>query len=110
MGIMSGLGKVKMFFKGKNGEMKEMNAETVEVTYEPVNYESPVTDKIVELGSGFKEMSFEFEKAEINLLQFNNTIKTLNEIIKKEKRDHKILNRTKNKRIAKKVYKRLYNL
>ena len=47
MGIMSGLGKVKMFFKGKDGEMKEMNAEAVEVTYEPINDESPVTDKIV---------------------------------------------------------------
>ncbi|MFK7678669.1 hypothetical protein ACI3ER_11565 [Bacillus sp. Wb] len=104
MGIMSGLGKVKMFFKGKDGEMQEMKAETAEVTFEPVK------DKVVELGSKYKEMSFEFKNAEINLVQFNGMISSLNEIIKNNKRDQKILNRTKNKRIAKKVYKRLYNL
>ncbi|MGG4434451.1 hypothetical protein AAXE64_07815 [Priestia megaterium] len=110
MGIMSGLGKVKMFFTGKDGEMKEMNAEAVEVTYEPVNDENPVTDRIVELGTSYKEMSIEFENAEINLTKFNDMMSSLNEIIKNNKRDQKILSRTKNKRIAKKVYKRLHNL
>jgi ribosomal protein L24 len=107
MGIMSGLGKVKMFFKGKDGEMKEMEAETVEVTYEPVEQ---VENKYRELDFSNKEFTIEFESAEVDYSPIDNMITQLNEIIKNNKRDQKILNRTKNKRIAKKVYKRLYNL
>ena len=107
MGIMSGLGKVKMFFKGKDGEMKEMEAEAVEVTYEPAE---PVKNEYRELDFSNKEFTIEFESAEVDYSPFDNMITELNEIIKNNKRDQKILNRTKNKRIAKKVYKRLHNL
>jgi len=107
MGIMSGLGKVKMFFTGKDGEAQEMNAEVTEVTYEPVEQ---VENKYRELDFSNKEFTIEFESAEVDYSPIDNTITQLNEIIKNNKRDQKILNRTKNKRIAKKVYKRLYNL
>lgn len=107
MGIMSGLGKVKMFFTGKDEEVQEMEAEAVEVTYEPTEQ---VENEYVGFDFSNKELSFEIKDVEIKGSLYDDMVNQLNEIIKNNKRDQKILNRTKNKRIAKKVYKRLYNL
>ncbi|WP_182006281.1 hypothetical protein [Priestia aryabhattai] len=103
MGIF-GLDKVKMFFKGKDGDVQEMSGEVTEVTYEPVENEYKDLD--------FSDREYEVTSEGIMFdnADFDNMISSLNEIIKNNKRDQKILNRTKNKRIAKKVYKRLYNL
>ncbi|WP_425203752.1 hypothetical protein [Priestia megaterium] len=123
MGIMSKLKDVKMFFKGKDGEMKEMETETAEAVYKPEESKFD-TDEINKLHRT-KGYTFELENVEIapDFVKWidettNHTNKRITvrfeqrkrEIDKQTKKLLHIQRRTKNKRIKNKINKKLHNL
>lgn len=123
MGIMSKLKDVKMFFKGKNGEMHEVEAETAEVAYKPEESKFDM-DGINKLHRT-KGYTFELENVEIapdfvkwidETTDYTNKRITVRfeqrkrEIDKQTKKLLHIQRRTKNKRIKNKINKKLHNL